>query len=343
MSLPSFLMRSFVVVGIMATSSVADVLTVGDDTGGFRTTPWNDLLSIPRFNVGFARLDSVSWHAVGAISARASVRNNSSSSIFPSINANSTVSFDKPSGSDLVNLPVFGSGSSIVFPNSSSSLFAFGDTPADGTIPNFELSQYIGPGSLAFPVSATMGSVSVSQGTVLSRSLTALASLSLTYNYTPIGLTQSDPILPSSSAMNAFSFSGVPSGRWFDPIGADGFLYEMTSPGDTFTSILDFPMGFDAPFFVRAGAQFLGTFEPGESVVFPTGGVRSFTVYGLAPDVDSSNPRAFPLQLAFNRDGVGFRMTPVPEPSILALMSLVVAGVGLRKARAVLAKGSNKT
>jgi hypothetical protein len=106
--------------------------------------------------------------------------------------------------------------------------------------------------------------------------------------------------------------------------------------GDSlFTSILDFPTGFDAPFTVAVGDTVIGSFGPGQIVDFTGsqgGGVRSFTLSGISPFADAGDPTAFPLRLELNTPTADFTMAPlssaVPEPcSIAAWMGL--AGIGI--------------
>jgi hypothetical protein len=106
-----------------------------------------------------------------------------------------------------------------------------------------------------------------------------------------------------------------------------------------FASILDFPTGFDAPFTVAVGDEVLGQFLPGQTANFIDllgESVSHFTVTGISPTVDSSDPTAFPLKLAFDTDYASFQMyaieapdsTSVPESTSvfsLVLLSLFVA------------------
>jgi hypothetical protein len=77
------------------------------------------------------------------------------------------------------------------------------------------------------------------------------------------GIQQAAPVLPSETLPSAgtggttrgvYVFNNVPSGRRFDPPLAHGFTYTMTS-SDHFTSIQDFPIGFNQPFTVSADGQ----------------------------------------------------------------------------------------
>lgn len=154
--------------------------------------------------------------------------------------------------------------------------------------------------------------------------------------------TQSDPLLPGGVSPGLFTFTDVPSGVWVDPPTAFGFHYVAAS-GSLFTSILDFPMGFAGPFTVSTGGNLLGSFGPGNSVDFTPfsgGGVSEFTITGINPLVDPSDPTAFPLQLSFNAPTGSFTMQAlqsqqvVPEPStwlLLATGLIGLLGLGWRK------------
>ncbi len=135
----------------------------------------------------------------------------------------------------------------------------------------------------------------------------------------PLGLSQATPILPTIVEPNQFVFRGVPTGRWFDPPTTYGFEYQMLSDS-LFTKILDFPVGIDADnrFAISVQNLFLGEFGPGQPVDFVTllgKGVSGFTLTGIDPLVDASNPMAFPLKLAFNTETADFQMRAIDKPS----------------------------
>ncbi|MBI3654211.1 MAG: hypothetical protein HY231_24535 [Acidobacteria bacterium] len=119
--------------------------------------------------------------------------------------------------------------------------------------------------------------------------------------FTTIALTgsaQNLPVLPTLTQPRRFIFQNIRSG-WIDPPAAFGFKYSMTS-ASLFTAILDFPTGFNNLFTVSVGGIIIGTFGPGQSVVFPGAGVSEFTITGINPLADTDDPTAFPLNLAFN-------------------------------------------
>lgn len=141
------------------------------------------------------------------------------------------------------------------------------------------------------------------------------------------GSTQASPRLPDFvNSKNQYSFINVPTGLWFDPPLASGFEYKMTTPGSLFTAIHDFPTGFTQPFTVASGGVILGTGRPGDTFLFPGGGVSEFEILGIQPLVDPANTSAFPLQLDFNTPTASFTMSPVtvPEPSGLIMGTFAV-------------------
>jgi len=146
------------------------------------------------------------------------------------------------------------------------------------------------------------------------------------------GILQSSPVLPNVTSPGRFQFENAISGMWVDPPPTDGFFYTMT--GDSlFTSILEFPTGFSQPFIVRVGEQELGSFVPGNSVSFESfagGGVDAFEISGIAPEVDSEDPAAFPLRLSYNTAAADFIMT-APEPGALSLGGAALAVLALRR------------
>jgi hypothetical protein len=153
---------------------------------------------------------------------------------------------------------------------------------------------------------------------------------SVSFAWLEAGNTQSFPILPSSTSNGSFSFFGVPSNRWYDPITVPEFQYDMLN-GSLFTKIEDFPTGFNSPFTVKVGSTTIGNFLPGESVDFQAllgGGVTSFSVSGINPGADPTSTTAFPLKISFNTPTADFKMTGIsaataaPEPGTLTLIGL---------------------
>jgi hypothetical protein len=153
------------------------------------------------------------------------------------------------------------------------------------------------------------------------------------------------PVMPNGTGTSSngnviwyFSTTCI-AGCWFDPPMADGYVYE-TDGASRFTSIDDFPTGFGQPFEVVIDSGSLGTFGPGDSVDFsgePGGGVLSFTILGITPDVDASDPEAFPLQLSLDVAPATFTMTsvgaqadlPLATPVMRLLLIALISGLGL--------------
>ena len=149
------------------------------------------------------------------------------------------------------------------------------------------------------------------------------------------GETQENPFLPDIvSDSGEWWFDRVPTGQWYDPPTTFGFGYEMTS-GSLFTSVLDFPTGFDSPFTVSVGDRDLGQFLPGQSVNFIDilgEGVSHFTVTGISPTIDTEDPTAFPLKMDFSTEYASFRMyrpqaTSIPES--ISVLGFVLVSISL--------------
>ncbi|MEG4292348.1 PEP-CTERM sorting domain-containing protein [Microcoleus sp. D2B6] len=155
------------------------------------------------------------------------------------------------------------------------------------------------------------------------------------------GLTQQNPILPTSVQNGWQTFSKVPGCRWYDPYTTYGF--EFQSLEDTlFTEILDFPVGEDTEFAVTVGNVLLGTFGPGSSIDFVSllgHGISNFKITGINSLFGSTAETAFPIQLAFNEREGSFKMRAisaddaenVPEPTTVLGTLLAVGGLGIIK------------
>lgn len=138
------------------------------------------------------------------------------------------------------------------------------------------------------------------------------------------GFNQANPILPQPSNPGQFTFIGAPSGRWFDPPPVEGYTFQTTD-GSMFTDILNFPSGFDSEFSIVVAGRVLGTFGAGDSVNFKSllgEDVSQFQILGISPTVDSQNPLAFPIQLAFTTPTASFTMSTVPSTPKLVDVSI---------------------
>jgi hypothetical protein len=154
------------------------------------------------------------------------------------------------------------------------------------------------------------------------------------------GSSQANPVLPDVIENDRFIFRGGRSGNWFDPPMTPGFRYEMLS-NSLFTQVLNLPVGIDSDetFAVLVGDVLLGQFRSNQSVDFVAllgGGVSEFTIAGIDPLVNSQDPIAFPVRLAFNTETADFSMQPVstaavPEPaSLFGMLVAGASGVSLR-------------
>lgn len=138
------------------------------------------------------------------------------------------------------------------------------------------------------------------------------------------GGAQTNPILPwpqwncpvpADCPSSAVFDLGGPSGNWFHPNVAYGYMFNMKEPNDAlFTKILDFPTGFDAPFTIDVNGVPLGSFGPGEPVDFVAllgGGVKTFRLTGVSPLTDPESGTIFPIKLEFNVSNAQFHMMPL--------------------------------
>lgn len=166
-----------------------------------------------------------------------------------------------------------------------------------------------------------------------------LLNSSVTYTYDPApGDDQNDPILPDGGGPNAggdFEFSGAPGGgKWFDPPLASGFLYQ-TDGNSNFTKV-GLPLGVepagDMMYTIVDDVNGSITLAEGATHTFATP-VDRFAITGIEPAVDGGDPLAFPTFLEFDQSTVTFKMTPIPEPTTLALVwcGLLVVFCGGRK------------
>jgi len=165
--------------------------------------------------------------------------------------------------------------------------------------------------------------------------------LALVLQSCDIGGCQSNQMMPDFADPGAgfFEFSNVGTGLWYDPPGASGYEYTMTDDS-LFTDILNFPGGFDGPFQVETEGNDLGIFGPGESVDFEAlvgHGVSQFSITGISPETDPSDPGAYPIHLAFDVATASFSMqavSSVPLPAAVWLFGsglLGLIGVARRK------------
>jgi Matrixin len=138
-----------------------------------------------------------------------------------------------------------------------------------------------------------------------------------------VGTWQDRPILPTSVDGVEYKFDNVTSGLWFDPPTVSEFRY-TAEPGTLFSRIAEFPTGF-GPLTLTIDGNTIGQFNGGQSYNFLTyanGGVSEFTISGIKPPGDLSDPVGFPLRLMFGSATGSFTMTAIPEPASAMLCLL---------------------
>lgn len=145
------------------------------------------------------------------------------------------------------------------------------------------------------------------------------------------GTTEQLAIKPDEVNGLVYAFNNVPSGLWYDPVPASGFLFEMLEEGLLFNRILDFPGGYDSPFTVSVDGEVLGQFGPGQPVDFVTllgTGVASFTISGIEPYAQpDERSGGFAVQLDFNEQVATFRMSALQAGGIAPGRMLSPVGV----------------
>ncbi len=135
------------------------------------------------------------------------------------------------------------------------------------------------------------------------------------------GLSQHHPFWSIVNTPGVFSFTNVPTHKWYSLPIASGLEYTMTT-NSLFTEISSFPQGIDANdrFTVSVDGKVIGEFGANERVVFRNysqllgellvkgRGVPSFTVTGIEPLNDTTISTDFPLQLEFDIPTASFEI-----------------------------------
>lgn len=126
---------------------------------------------------------------------------------------------------------------------------------------------------------------------------------------------QQNPLLPSEIDGEWMKFNNVPSNLWYDPPANSGFNYQALN-GSGFLQISNFPCGIDPDnqFNVFVGGENLGVFGPGDTLDFSQffdTPVTDFTIVGINAPIDTTDPVAFPIQIAFNNPTADFQIRPV--------------------------------
>lgn len=134
------------------------------------------------------------------------------------------------------------------------------------------------------------------------------------------GSTQYVPIPPEITGDGSFSFEEQAGGMWFDPPALDGFTYKGGLRADltmTLFSGIEIPLGFAGDFtLLDAKQKSLGTFSGGSKYTFLSP-VSEFSIVGISPSPDYSDPSTFPLRVDFDQPTGVFSMAqfdPLPPP-----------------------------
>jgi len=292
----------------------ADQVSYTTNTPSGAYMPWTNTLQIPQFSQPFARLDGISYSLSGEATEYVNVHNGGSGNEYVTAVETNYINLIQPGGGVLSSLNFSNVGIAVVLGNQSKSILVGSSTNLSGTVAAGAFPAYIGSGSVTFTAVAPAAHFSVSGATygVNAESCWGDVTLTLTYSFTPLGLTQQTPILPTSTNINNSVFTAVPSGDWFGFAPTPAVRFDMTTPGAVFTGILGFPTNFPAPFAVSTNGISLGRFSPGQTLSFGPG-VQSFTI--------SNSSAGYPLALAFTPTSASFTMTP-----IVPLQAVVVWG-----------------
>ena len=126
------------------------------------------------------------------------------------------------------------------------------------------------------------------------------------------GFSALSPLLPQFVQNGWKFFTDIASGLWVDPPTKKGFQYEALGTS-VFKGISDFPDGIDADdtFSVFAESQFIGRYQPGQSVDFVSifgKGVKSFSITDIESKDPSKNVVNFALPILFGEDYGSLRM-----------------------------------
>jgi hypothetical protein len=292
----------------------ADQVAYSTNTAADVFMPWNSALQVPKFNQPFTRLDGVMYSITGTATASVSIQNNAPTNNLVTLRGTNVISVNRPSGGPLASMNFSNTAAAIVLAHDNKIISSTENANVSGTLPLNEIPAYIGTGTVSFAASAGAGDIIVTAGSsfIINKAYQGSAGLTLTYSFTPIGLTQQDPIFPNSLTASNSVFTGAPSGRWFGSAPTPTIQFEMKTPGAAFTQILSAPTNYGSIFNVTTNGLNFSEFAAGQSFAFNGAGVQSFILVGLNS--------GFPIRLGFNQTNASFTMTPIViQPSIVSI------------------------
>ena len=123
-------------------------------------------------------------------------------------------------------------------------------------------------------------------------------------------------MIPLAGPKNTVVASQVANGRWVEPSPGVAATF-TTTDGGLITDIFNFPSGFQGLFTVFANGIDLGSFVPGDHLLFPGNGVSSFTITGISQPSSATYP--FAVQLGFNEDYANLTITPASNSWLSAV------------------------
>lgn len=307
-----------------------------------RRSDWSEALVVDRFDPGLGGLQSAELVLTGRlISDGSAIENLGRSAATFTLDVAATISLQWPDTMPLLQATPavsrevdlgpfdgredFGGSSGITFQDLADAAVTSVTTNDPG-----DLSALTGPGSIAMPVRATVSAVFTGSANVIPLAWSmAGAQLEVTYHFTGPGDQEELPLMPTGTTGPPWVFDGVTGdGAWFDPVPAAAYVYATDGRSSFLELQLPAMLGdADGYYTVRDPVNGDARVPEGGRYLFASP-VSRFSIGGIDPAVDGSDPGAFPTYLRFDQQVVSFAMAPLPEPlsGMLASLAAVVLG-----------------